>query len=69
MTETTINKNNSVTYIDRLNGEDSGMIIIVIIVAIRLNDEMLANEYNKTPITKNWDWWLFEFTSFEGNGK
>lgn len=53
MTETTINKNNSVTYIDRLNGEDSGMIIIVIIVAIRLNDEMLANEYNKTPITKN----------------
>ncbi len=50
-----INKNNSVAYIDRLKGEDSGMMMIVIMVAIRLKDEMFANELNRTPITKNWD--------------
>lgn len=48
-----INKNNSVAYIERLKGEDSGMTMIVIMVAIRLRDEMFAKELNRTPITKN----------------
>lgn len=56
MTDTPSNKNNSVAYMERLKGEDSGMIIIVIMVAIRVNDEMLANDANKTPITRNWVW-------------
>ena len=55
-TDTKINKNNSVVYIDRLKGEDSGMIMIVIIVAIKVKDEIFANELNRTPITKKWDW-------------
>ncbi len=40
-------------YMDRLKGDDCGMTMMVIIVAIKLKVEMLDNELRRIPIIIN----------------
>ncbi len=41
----------SVMYIERLKGENCGMTMMVIMVAIRVNVEMLDNELRRIPMS------------------
>ena len=60
MTETNRKMISSVMYMDRLKGALSGIMIIVIMVAIRLRIERLVKEPNRIPISLNWQVELLE---------
>jgi hypothetical protein len=56
-------------YIERLKGALSGIMIIVIMLAIRLKLERLIKEPNRIQMILNWNLELLKPISLDGRGK